>query len=79
MTPQEIDELVAKVYRARLDHTCSGDAERLEKKLDAKKFQAAAEQYRPVVVEVLVQMGVIPDPRRAGVVARRANRRAAGG
>lgn len=66
MTDEEIDDLVLKIYRARLDWECDGNAERqYEKdKDDGTKQRNRSKSYRPIVVETLVQAGVYVRPVR---------------
>jgi hypothetical protein len=66
MTNQEINELLLRVYNARVD-TDSGDgsaARMIEKDNDGgKKQRKRAEFYRPVVLETLKQLGLYERPK----------------
>ena len=61
MTKDEVDDLLLRVYNARVD-TDSGPgsaARMMEKDADGgKKQRARALFYQPVVLEVLVQLGL---------------------
>lgn len=71
MTDEEIDALTLKVYRARLDWECAGNADKqLAKDLEkfpndngAKQF-GRSQSYRAVVTETLVQAGFHVRPVR---------------
>lgn len=71
MTDAEIDDITLRVYRARLDASCKGDADSQLRK-DAKKHgdtegrmqRNRSLAYRPVVIEVLVQAGLHTRPIR---------------
>jgi len=72
MTKDEIDDLLLRVYNARVDTDSGpGSAARMMKK-DAdggKKQRARALLYQPVVLEVLVQLGLYErhlPPKRGG-------------
>ncbi|MGO4337835.1 hypothetical protein AB4037_23240 [Labrys sp. KB_33_2] len=66
LTDADIDRITLAVYRARLDHTCKGDADlQVEKDKDSGEKQARRSQsYRPVVIETLVQAGLYTRPVR---------------
>lgn len=69
MTNEEINELLLKVYNARVD-TDSGEgsaARMIEKDNDGgKKQRGRAEFYRPVVLETLKQLGLYERPKPVG-------------
>lgn len=60
MTPEQIDDLTVKVYRARLDASCSGDADRqvVRDGDGGLKQRARAMTFRPVVLETCAQLGL---------------------
>ena len=66
MTNEEINELLLKVYNARVD-TDSGNgsaARMIEKDNDGgKKQRGRAEFYRPVILETLKQLGLYERPK----------------
>lgn len=55
-----IDTIVLNVYRARLDASCKGDADRQVKKDGdgGEKQRRRADFYRPLVMETLKHAGV---------------------
>lgn len=60
MTPEEIDDLVLRVYRRRLNDACPGDADRMVEKDDdgGKAQRSRSEWYRPMVMAVLLETGL---------------------
>ena len=69
MTPDQIDDLTLRVYRARLDWDCKGDADKQVFSDIAKHGARGAgmqanrsKSYRPIVVETLVQAGLYERP-----------------
>ena len=74
MTQEEIDDLVLKVYRARLnaDHPDAADRQ-VRTTTDGEKAQRRwAQFYRPVVVATLIALGLHERPapnRRAAAPA----------
>lgn len=71
MTPAEIDDLVVRVYRRRLNDACPGDADRMVEKDDdgGKAQRARSDFYRPMVMAVLLETGLHahkPPPNKKG-------------
>lgn len=66
MTNEEIDDLVLKVYNARVDaDSGKGSAQRMmERDADeGKKQRGRANFYRPVIMETLAQLGLYERPK----------------
>ena len=63
---KDVDTICLAVYRKRLDDECAGDADRqlLKDNDGGTKQSRRAQFYRPVVVETLIQAGVIERPVR---------------
>lgn len=66
MTSQQVDDLCVKVYRARLDDECKGDADRMVQK-DGDRGQKQAKRalfYRPVIAATLEALGLYERPKK---------------
>ena len=73
LTKDEVNDLLLKVYNARVDADSGpGSAARMMKKDadDGKKQRTRSDFYKPVVLEVLVQLGLykrhVPTPPKKG-------------
>ena len=58
MSPEEIDDLVLKVYRRRLDDECPGDADRQLARVGEKTMRGYARVWRGLVVATLIEAGL---------------------
>jgi hypothetical protein len=73
MTTEEINELVFRIYNARVDSDSGeGSAARMiERDKDGgEKQRSRALFYRPVVIETLVQLGLHERPKPPGRKAK---------
>jgi hypothetical protein len=69
MTNEEINDLLLRVYNARVDaDSGKGSATRMieNDKDGGKKQRGRAEFYRPVVLETLKQLGLYERPKPVG-------------
>jgi hypothetical protein len=62
MTKEQVDALVVRVYRRRLDDACKGDADRQAEKVGHDAQVRYAQIYRPVVVATLIELGLYERP-----------------
>lgn len=68
MTSEEIDDLVMRVYRRRLDDSWPGDADFALKKHGPVRMQRHADVWRPLIVATLMELGLHEKARGSKMV-----------
>lgn len=66
MSEREVELITIGVYRARLDATFKGDADRMvaKDKDNGEKLERRAMAYKPIVTETLILAGLYERPER---------------